>query len=159
MVSPALCPSFSTSLRLSVCSVFAFAVVIGLGVASSGYSHSALRPNLPQTYSAPSTPRRLCKPPIIFIPGILGSRLVNQRTGEVLWPDMSVDGAKLALPISAPILALNTDDVVATEIVEEAKVSALIQKISVYGPLLEVLERNGDYRRARFAAQQPGRDC
>jgi pimeloyl-ACP methyl ester carboxylesterase len=114
---------------------------------------------LPQTYSAPSTARRLCKPPIIFIPGILGSRLVNRRTGEVLWPDMSVDGAKLALPISAPTPALNTDDVVATEIVEEAKVSAMIPEISVYGPLLEVLERNGGYRRARFDAPPPGGDC
>jgi pimeloyl-ACP methyl ester carboxylesterase len=72
---------------------------------------------------------------------------------------MSVDGAKLALPISAPDPALNTDDVVATEIVEEAKVSALIPKISVYGPLLEVLERNGGYRRARFDAPPPGGDC
>jgi pimeloyl-ACP methyl ester carboxylesterase len=113
---------------------------------------------LPQIYSPPAAPRS-GKPPIIFIPGMLGSRLVNRRTGEVVWPNLRVEREEIALPISSPVLARNADEIVATEVVEEAKVSALIPEISVYGPLLEALERYGGYRRARFDAPPPGGDC
>ncbi len=120
--------------------------------------NSALQPNLPRIY-APTVARREGKPPIIFIPGILGSRLVNRRTGEVVWPDLLVDGDEIALPISSPVLAQNADDLVATEVIEDVKVNALIPQISVYRPLLEALERYGGYRRASFNAPPPGGDC
>jgi pimeloyl-ACP methyl ester carboxylesterase len=131
---------------------------IASAVLLTGCRNSALQPNLPRIY-APSATRREGKPPVIFIPGILGSRLVNRRTGETVWPDLRVDGAQLALPISSPVLTSNTDEIVATEVVEEAKVSALIPEISIYRPLLASLESYGGYRRARFDAPAPGGDC
>src|SRR5262249_37260732 len=88
-----------------------------------------------------------------------GSGLVNRRTGKVVWPELRVDGDEIALPISSPVLAQNTDEVVATEVLEEAKVSALIPEISIYGPLLEALERYGGYKRGSFDAPPPGGDC
>jgi len=123
-----------------------------------GCRRPGLQPNLPRIYSPPPAPGS-GKPPVIFIPGMLGSRLVNRRTGQVVWPDLRVDGDKIALPISSPILAQNIDEIVATEVVEEAKVSALIPEISVYGPLLEALERYGGYKRGSFDSPPPGGDC
>jgi pimeloyl-ACP methyl ester carboxylesterase len=133
-------------------------LVIASALASTGCRKSALQPNLPRIY-APPVARREGKPPVIFIPGILGTRLVNRRTGETVWPDLRVDGDEIALPVSSPVLANNTDEIVATEVLEEAKVSALIPEVSVYGPLLEALEKYGGYRRARFDAPPPGGDC
>src|ERR687895_2972505 len=45
------------------------------------------------------------KRPVIVIPGILGSRIVNRRTGEVVWPSAfrsNVDG--LSLPATPDLL-------------------------------------------------------
>src|SRR5215475_8159027 len=136
----------------------AILLVISLAVSLTGCRRPALRPNLPQIYTPPAAPGS-GKPPVIFIPGMLGSRLVNSRTGEVIWPNLRVDGDEIALPISSPVLAQNTDEVVATEVLEEAKVSALIPEISIYGPLLEALEQYGGYKRGRFDAPPPGGDC
>jgi pimeloyl-ACP methyl ester carboxylesterase len=133
-------------------------LVIASAVALTGCQKPAIRSNLPQIYTPPAA-RQKGKPPIIFIPGILGSRLVNRRTGETVWPDLRVDADAVALPISSPVLAQNTDEIVATEVVEDAKVSALIPEISIYGPMLEALERHGGYRRGRFDAPPPGGDC
>jgi len=139
--------------------IITLAAVIALGAASLSCRRSALQPNLPQIYQRPSAGLRQGNPPIIFIPGILGSRLVNQHTGKIIWPDLRVDGDQIALPVSSPVLSLNTDGVVATEIMEEAKVSMLIPEISVYGPMLKALEQYGGYRRASFDAPPPGGDC
>lgn len=139
--------------------IISLAAIIACGAALLSCRKSALQPNLPQIYSPPPTALREGKPPIIFIPGILGSRLVNRRTGETVWPDLLVDGDQIALPISAPAPALNTDDIVATEVVEEAKVSMLIPEVSIYGPMLKALEIYGGYRRASFDAPAPGGDC
>ena len=135
----------------------AILLVIASAVSLTG-RQPALRPNLPQIYAQPAMPGR-GKPPVIFIPGMLGSSLVNRRTGEVVWPELRVDGDEIALPISSSILAQNTDDVVATEVLEEAKVSTLIPEISIYGPLLKALERHGGYKRGSFDAPPPGGDC
>ena len=136
----------------------AILLVIASAVSLTGCRRPTLHPNLPRIYTPPAAPGS-GKPPIIFIPGMLGSRLINRRTGEVVWPDLRVDGDEIALPILSPVLAQNIDEVVATEVLEEAKVSALIPEISVYGPLLEALERYGGYKRASFDAPPPGGDC
>jgi len=133
-------------------------LVIASAVLLTGCRRPSLRPNLSQIYAPPAAPGS-GKPPVIFIPGMLGSSLVNRRTGKVVWPELRVDGEEIALPISSPVLAQNTDDVVATEVLEDAKVSALIPEISIYGPLLEALERYGGYKRGSFDAPPRGGDC
>src|SRR4028118_1724072 len=60
---------------------------------------------------APARARR-DKLPVIVIPGILGSQLMNRRTREVVWPSAfrsSTDG--LSLP-TTPDLASNRDELV-----------------------------------------------
>ena len=133
-------------------------LIIASAVALTGCQKAPFQPNLPQVYFPPPAARQ-GKPPVIFIPGILGSYLANRRTGETIWPDLRVDSEAIALPISSPVLAQNTDEIVATEVVEDAKVSALIPEIAIYRPMLEALEQYGGYQRGRFDAPPPGGDC
>jgi pimeloyl-ACP methyl ester carboxylesterase len=86
------------------------------------------------------------KLPVIVIPGILGSQLMNQRTREIVWPSAfrsSTDG--LSLP-TTPDLASNRDELVAERIVVTAKLARLAPDIYVYYELLNALRRFGNYR-------------
>jgi hypothetical protein len=89
---------------------------------------------------------RTGKTPVIVIPGILGSQLMNRRTREIVWPSAfrsSVDG--LSLPTTSD-LAANRDDLVAERIVVTAKLARLAPDIYVYHELLNALRRYGNYR-------------
>ena len=99
---------------------------------------------------------RAGKRPLIVIPGILGSQLVNRRTGEVVWPSAfrsSDDG--LSLPVS-PDLAANTDDLYAAKILDRARLARLAPEFYVYYELLEALKNFGGYREANW--DDPGAD-
>ena len=135
----------------------AILLAIASGVSLTGCRNSALQPNLPQIYAPPAV-RSEGKPPVIFIPGILGSRLVDRRNGETVWPDLRVDHDEIALPISSPVLAQNTDNLEATEVLEEVKLGPLLPETSIYGPLFNALERYGGYQRASFNTPPPGGD-
>jgi len=147
-----LAPGAASVIVLAIVSAIVLAIVL------VGRHKPALQPNLPQIHSPQTPARGEGKPPVIFIPGILGSRLVNRRTGKTVWPDLKGARAGLALPISAPVLAGNKDEIVATEVLEEARVNPLIPVVSIYGPLLKTLERNGGYRRGDFTAPPPAGD-
>src|ERR1044071_390073 len=70
------------------------------------------------------------KPPIVIIPGILGSQLRNPQTGEIVWPSAlrsSVDG--LSLPLT-PALRENRDALVADEIVLRARLLPKLERFS-----------------------------
>jgi pimeloyl-ACP methyl ester carboxylesterase len=85
------------------------------------------------------------KRPVIIIPGILGSELINSETKERVWINLSnskTDG--LSLPIS-PNLAQNKDKIVATRIIERAKVSAFLPEVSIYEALIRAMEQYGGY--------------
>jgi pimeloyl-ACP methyl ester carboxylesterase len=113
----------------------------------------ATKPDLPRIFPPEQTQRHTGKNPVIVIPGVLGSQLVNRRTGERAWPSLFVNhDDSLALPITSPTLAGNTDDLVATEIVETARLARLLPEINVYASLLEALERYGGYRRGDLDA-------
>ncbi len=96
------------------------------------------------------------KRPLIVIPGVLGSQLVNRRTGEVVWPSAfrsSDDG--LSLPVS-PDLAANTDDLYADKILDRARLARLAPEFYVYYELLEALKNYGGYREGNW--NDPGAD-
>ncbi|HVE59841.1 MAG TPA: hypothetical protein VNB22_23715 [Pyrinomonadaceae bacterium] len=85
------------------------------------------------------------KRPVIIIPGILGSELVNSETKERIWINLSAaktDG--LSLPVS-PKLAENRDKIVATRIIERAKISNFLPEVSIYEALIQAMERYGGY--------------
>ena len=72
------------------------------------------KPNLPRIFPSAQSAKQTGKPPIIIIPGITGSELVNQKTGVKLWPELfPKDKEALALPISSTTLSENNDEVAA----------------------------------------------
>ncbi len=119
----------------------------------------ASKPNLPSIFPAPLVAKQKGKPPIIIIPGITGSELVNQKTGEKLWPELfPKDGEALALPITSTNLSDNRDDVIATKVIESAQLIKFIPEIGVYGALFKALESHGGYRRGDIDAPSPDGD-
>lgn len=101
-------------------------------------------PNLARIFANART--RTGKRPVIIIPGILGSQLVNEETGEVAWPSVfraSDDG--LSLPVT-PQLERNRDKLVARKIIDTLKLSRLVPEVYVYHELLEAIRNYGGYR-------------
>ena len=97
------------------------------------------------------------KTPIIVIPGMLGSRLENKRTGEKVWPRAHPKDEELELPISTD-LRKNRGDVVATEVVERAKLGFPIPEIKVYEDLTDTLAEHAGYKRGDINDPPPGGD-
>src|SRR5215212_798378 len=99
------------------------------------------------------------KRPVIVIPGILGSRMVNRRTGEVVWPSVfrsDVDG--LSLP-ATPDLAANRDELAAARIVDAAKLAGKFgPEVYVYHHLIRALEEFGGYREGEWDNPPEGGD-
>jgi pimeloyl-ACP methyl ester carboxylesterase len=137
----------------------AASLVVALLVAASGCG-ARRTPDLARIFERARARRG--KPPVIVIPGILGSRLRNPRTGEIVWPSAvrsSVDG--LSLPMS-PDLARNRDELVADEIVFSARLFPKLEKFSpevlVYRQLLGALEQFAGYRQGDWDNPRPGDD-
>ena len=81
---------------------------------------------------------------MIVIPGILGTELINSKTGETVWPSAfrtSQDG----LPMSSD-LAANRDDLRPGKILETVKLARVLPEIYVYRDLLDALRRYAGYR-------------
>ncbi len=81
---------------------------------------------------------------MIVIPGILGSELINPKTGETVWPS-AFRTSQEGLPIS-PNLAANRDDLVPGKIIETVRLARLLPEVYVYRDLLEALRRYAGYR-------------
>ena len=81
---------------------------------------------------------------MIVIPGILGSELINPKTGEKVWPS-AFRTSQEGLPIS-PDLAANRDDLVPGKIIEVVKLARVLPEVYVYRDLLEALRRYAGYR-------------
>jgi len=81
---------------------------------------------------------------VIVIPGILGSELINPKTGEKVWPS-AFRTSQEGLPIS-PDLAANRDDLVPGNIVETVKLARVLPEVYVYRDLLVALRRYAGYR-------------
>ena len=113
-----------------------------LVLVSSGCIAARRDPNLQQIFaSARATPG---KRPIIVIPGILGSELINSKTGEHVWPT-PFRTSQEGLPMN-PDLSLNTDALVPGKIVETVKLARILPEVYVYRDLLDALRRYVGYR-------------
>jgi len=113
-------------------------------------------PNLARIFE--SARERRGKRPLIIIPGILGSQIINRRTGEVVWPSVfrsDVDG--LSLP-TTPDLQANRDDLEASKIVDVAKLAKLAPEVYVYHYLLRALTDFGGYREGDWESPPEGGD-
>jgi pimeloyl-ACP methyl ester carboxylesterase len=109
-------------------------------------------PNLEHIFA--SARARSGKRPVIVIPGILGTELINPKTGETVWPS-AFRTSQEGLPISANLEA-NRDDLVPGKILETVRLARLVPEIYVYRDLLDALRRFAGYREGNW--QNPGAD-
>ena len=91
------------------------------------------------------------KTPIIIIPGLTGSDLVNSKTGEEVWfrARRSKDD-DIRLPIS-PNLARNRDNLTVKDILRKVEFFKVLPEIEVYERLIDALQTRGGYREAKWA--------
>lgn len=83
------------------------------------------------------------KRPIILIPGITGSQLVNSETGENVWFTFSrAETDDLRLPMTANLSA-NRDKIVPKDILREVKLPSVLPDIQVYSGAIKALEAKG----------------
>ena len=133
-------------------------VTLAFALAAAGAGCGARRtPDLDRVFAGARA--RKGKRPVIVIPGVLGSRIVNRRTGEVVWPSAfrsDVDG--LSLP-ATPDLAANQDELVAARIIEAARLARIAPEVYVYHHLLRALETYGGYREGDWADPPEGGDA
>lgn len=89
------------------------------------------------------------KRPIIIIPGILGSELINKDTKEKVWFSFKRSGDDdLELPVDANLRA-SRDKLVPGDIVREVDLK-LLPNIKVYKSLIKSLEEYGGYEEASW---------
>jgi pimeloyl-ACP methyl ester carboxylesterase len=133
-------------------------IVLVVALTTAGAGCGARRtPDLGRIFAG--VRERKGKRPVIVIPGILGSRIVNRRTGEVVWPSVfrsDVDG--LSLP-TTPDLSANRDELGAARIVEGARLAGKFgPEVYVYYHLIRALEDYGGYREGDWANPPEGGD-
>src|SRR5882762_5654645 len=94
-------------------------------------------PNLDRIFS--SARAKTGKRPVFVIPGILGTQLINSKTGEIVWPSaIRSSDERSFLPMTAD-LANNRDDVMPTKIVETVRLARMLPEVYVYRDLLNAL--------------------
>lgn len=88
-------------------------------------------------------------PPVILIPGLTGSELVDGKTGTKIWFKLHhVHKNDLRLPISPNILA-NHDDLKPGDIIRDVK-AGILPRMDIYGGLIASLVSKGGYREGRW---------
>jgi pimeloyl-ACP methyl ester carboxylesterase len=94
------------------------------------------------------------KPPIIIIPGLAGTELVNTKSEEVVWfkAGRSKDD-DLRLPIS-PNLARNRDSLVPKDIIKSIQIIKFLPQIEIYERLIDALEKRGGYKEGKWDAPE-----
>ncbi|HEU4509860.1 MAG TPA: hypothetical protein VFR78_16620 [Pyrinomonadaceae bacterium] len=116
--------------------------LLALSLVSSACISARRTPNLEQIFASARV--RTGKRPVIVIPGVLGTELINPKTGETVWPS-AFRTSQEGLPIS-PNLAENRDDLVPGKILETVKLARVLPEIFVYRDLIEALRRYAGYR-------------
>jgi pimeloyl-ACP methyl ester carboxylesterase len=128
--------------RLRVANSHLVITLLALTLISSGCISARRTPNLEHIFATARA--RTGKRPVIVIPGILGTELINSKTGETVWPSAFRTESE-GLPIS-PDLAANRDDLVPGKILETVRLARVLPEIYVYRDLLEAMRRYAGYR-------------
>lgn len=127
-------------------------VLVTLSLVSTSCISARRTPNLEHIFASART--RTGKRPVIVIPGILGSELINSKTGQTIWPS-AFRASTEGLPIN-PNLEANRDDLVPGKILETVRLAKILPEVYVYRDLLEALRRYAGYREASW--DDPGVD-
>jgi len=121
---------------------FLISTLILVSLVSSACISARRTPDLEQIFATARS--KTGKRPVIVIPGILGSELINSKTGETVWPS-AFRTSQEGLPIS-PDLAANRDDLVPGKIIETVRLARVLPEVYVYRDLLEALRHYAGYR-------------
>jgi pimeloyl-ACP methyl ester carboxylesterase len=91
-----------------------------------------------------AAPEKKGRLPVIIIPGLIGSELVNKETGNKVWFSLSrkKEEDDLRLPIS-PKLSENRDGLIPGDILREIQIIRFTPKIDIYKKFIESMERDG----------------
>ncbi|MEP6787739.1 MAG: hypothetical protein ABJB40_04865 [Acidobacteriota bacterium] len=99
-----------------------------------------------QTPSLTPTPKATTvtgKDPIIIIPGISGSELINPKTGKKVWFSVKRDkDDDIRLPMSSPVFTSDRDNLRVGDIIREVKLPVL-PDVEVYQTLIDALIERG----------------
>jgi pimeloyl-ACP methyl ester carboxylesterase len=92
------------------------------------------------------------KLPVIIIPGIIGSELINKDTNDVVWFGLRRSSTDdLRLPISTN-LAGNRDNLIPRDILRSVKLFAFLPETEIYERLANTLETSGGYKEGKWDA-------
>lgn len=125
-----------------------FLLIVTVPALFSGCISASRTPNLERIFA--EARKKTGKRPVIVIPGILGTQLINTKTGEMIWPSAfraSDEGSNLPM---TPDLEANRDDVVPGKIVETLRLARVLPEVYVYRDLLSALRDYGGYREAQW---------
>ena len=117
-------------------------ILIAVSLVSSACISARRTPNLENIFATARA--RTGKRPVIVIPGILGTELINPKTNETVWPS-AFRTSQEGLPIS-PDLTANRDDLMPGKIIETVKLARVLPEVYVYRDLLVALRRYAGYR-------------
>ncbi|HEY0460311.1 MAG TPA: hypothetical protein VGC97_14325 [Pyrinomonadaceae bacterium] len=96
--------------------------------------------------------------PVILIPGLIGSELVNKNSGDTVWFDLKrAKDDDLRLPVSQNLRA-NKDNLVPRDIVREVQLIKLTPKIEIYQKLIDTLQADG-FTEGKIDAPAAGGDA
>jgi len=98
------------------------------------------------------------KRPIIIVPGILSTTLVNSKTRETVWPSAfrsEVDD--LNLPITGDPLN-SRDNLISTRAIESTRFLPLTPRVNILGDLLESLRAHAGYQEGNWENPAPDGD-
>ncbi len=136
------CTSLSEAMLVAIRRYVRSFLFLAIAVTSAGCVGIA-HPDLRRLYEP--GPGSASVPPVIVIPGILGSKLRDRTTGQELWPGSAYRALfhvhSLALQIDPKTLEPLPDDVEAYDLFRTAFGA------DVYGAILNTLEREGGYVR------------
>jgi pimeloyl-ACP methyl ester carboxylesterase len=114
-------------------------------------------PNLARVFAKAKAQKG--KRPIILIPGMLGSELINAKTGERDWPSLfRSDDEGSSLPLS-PDLPANRDDLIAGGLVETLRFGKVLPEVNVYRDLLKALQDYAGYEAGDWVNPPPNGDA
>lgn len=83
------------------------------------------------------------KPPVIIIPGVTGSELINPKTEKTVWFSVKRDkDDDLRLPMTSAILSENRDSLVPKDIIRKVELPVL-PDVEVYQTLIDALVARG----------------
>lgn len=84
------------------------------------------------------------KNPVIIIPGVAGSQIINPKTGKTAWFNVKRDKEDdLRLPMTSVNLTRNRDSLVANDIIREVKLPGILPDVEVYQGVIDSLKAKG----------------